>query len=213
MAAAVEALNTVVFMGSARNSAPPWGQPILRLGTRVLKFVVDSLQAERPGVKHNVTVLDPLELQLPVLERPHFFYKPGEAPEHLDKIAQQIAAADCYVFVSAEYNHCIPPALANMLDYFGGSKYAFKCSGIVTYSSGQWGGMRAAMNLRAMTGELGCISVSNLVGVPNAASEFGEDGTPVDKAKWDKMLGRMLSQLEWTAVALKNHRAKVPPPS
>jgi len=42
--------------------------------------------------------------------------------------------ADAFVLVSAEYNHSIPPGLSNMLDHFGGSVYAFKPSGLVTYS-------------------------------------------------------------------------------
>eukprot|EP00899_Mesostigma_viride_P016216 jgi/Mesvir1/24596/Mv21915-RA.1 len=181
------ALKTVVFMGSARNTPTPWGGA-KRAGTPVLKFVQNELG--RRAVKHEVTVLDPVELKLPLLETPHFFYKPGEAPEPLDKLAQIIREADCYVVVTAEYNHSIPPALKNMLDYFGGSNYAFKPSGIVSYSTGQWGGMRAAMSLRPILSELGCLPVSNLFGIPHV----GSMGTVVAAHPWwrlqPKSMGR-----------------------
>lgn len=44
--------------------------------------------------------------------------------------------------------------------------------------TGIYGGMRAAMQLRAMTGELGCISVSNIFGIPEVQKAINEDGTP-----------------------------------
>jgi chromate reductase len=203
-------LRTVIFMGSARNQPPRWGGPA-RLGTRVLRYVVRSLEA-RTDVKHEVTVLDPLELRLPVLEVPHFYYAEGAAPPELEAAAVKVGAADCFVLVSPEYNHSIPPALSNLLDHFGGSRYAFKPSGLVTYSNGQWGGMRAAMQLRAITSELGCLSASRICAIPNAAQAFDEDGVPKDAAHWDKLLGGMLNQLEWLAVAMKNHRDAVGTP-
>lgn len=200
-------LRTVVFMGSARNRPARWGGPA-RLGTRVLRFVVRTLDA-RTATPHEVTVLDPLELRLPVLESPQFYYAPGEAPPELEAASARVEAADAFVIVSPEYNHSIPPALSNLLDHFGGSKYACKPSALVTYSNGQWGGMRAAMQLRALTSELGCLSVSRICGIPNAGEAFDEQGIPADPARWDKMLGGVLDQLEWMAVAMKNHRDAV----
>jgi len=46
--------------------------------------------------------------------------------------------------------------------------------------SGIYGGMRAAMQLRAMTGELGCISVSNIFGIPEVHKAIDEDGKPLN---------------------------------
>ena len=87
-------LKLVIFMGSARDSLPPWGGTE-RLGTRVLKWVQSKL-GERE-TKHEITVLDPIELKLEVLERPHFFYKKGEAPKELDELAATVKAADAYL--------------------------------------------------------------------------------------------------------------------
>ena len=40
--------------------------------------------------------------------------------------------------------------------------------------------MRAAMQLRAMTGEIGCISVSNIFGIPKVDKAINEDGSTND---------------------------------
>lgn len=55
-------------------------------------------------------------------------------------------AADCYVVVSPEYNHTVPPALAGLMGAFGGSNYIYKPAATVTYSPSPWGGMRCALS-------------------------------------------------------------------
>ncbi|MFP7721446.1 NADPH-dependent FMN reductase [Lysobacter sp. A3-1-A15] len=52
------------------------------------------------------------------------------------------------MMVSPEYNHSMSPASSDLLNHFPGSAFAFKPSLIATYSSGQWGGTRAAVNMR-----------------------------------------------------------------
>ena len=70
----------MVILGFCRNEAAPWGGPA-RLGTRVLRRFVESYLKNRTDVKHELTVVDPLELDLEILRKPHFYYKQGEAPE------------------------------------------------------------------------------------------------------------------------------------
>src|SRR3954470_5506994 len=94
-------------------------------------------------------------------------YEPGHAPEALERLAGIIRPADGYLIVSGEYNHSIPPALSNLLDHFL-EEYFFKPSAIVCYPVGSFGGVRAAMQLRAMLGELGMPSVPSLLPFPKA---------------------------------------------
>ncbi|MGY0565753.1 MAG: NADPH-dependent FMN reductase, partial [Paraglaciecola chathamensis] len=70
---------------------------------------------------------------------------------------------------------------------FGSSLFSYKPSAIVTYSAGQWGGMRAAVGMRTFLSELGCLPVSAMIHVPKAQDVFTEDGTPEtgeDQATW-----------------------------
>ena len=46
--------------------------------------------------------------------------------------------------------------------------------------AGIYGGMRAAMQLRAMLGEMGCISVSNIFGIPQVNKALDESGKPLN---------------------------------
>lgn len=212
-------LKTVVFMGSARDVVAPWGGD-KRLGDRVLNWVKITLQGRKATlgeheIVHDFTVVDPLdvfgkdgalnEISSGDLRAPTFFLK--ELPPKTAALRDAIKAADCYIVVSPEYNHVAPPALTSVMGHFGGSCYAYKPSAIVTYSSGPWGGMRAAMSICNMCHELGCLPVSKLCGIPFVADTLNEDGTPKDEGnRMLKQLPDMLSQLEWMASAMKRQR-------
>jgi NAD(P)H-dependent FMN reductase len=122
----------------------------------------------------------------------------------LERLAQRVRAADAYVIVSGEYNHSIPPALANLLDHFL-EEYFNKPSAIVCYSAGAFGGVRAAMALRTMLAELGMSSIPSMFPVPKVQDAFTEDGSPLDPA-YDSRIGKFLDELEWYARALKQAR-------
>jgi chromate reductase, NAD(P)H dehydrogenase (quinone) len=94
-----------------------------------------------------------------------------------------------------------------MMSSFGCSNYAWKPSGIVTYSNGPFAGQRVHTALRPFLGELGCLPVSKGVGLPLATDMFSEDGTPKDpENRMLHQLPSMLDQLEWMAIAMKNQR-------
>ena len=195
-------MDMLVFLGSARTSTPP--RPA-RLGARVAA-ACQRLLSERG---HAVQLVDPLELDLSGAFKPHFAYAPGKAPQALEALAEAISAADGYVMVSPEYNHAMSPALAHMLNHFGASRFADKPSAIVTYSAGQWGGARAAVNMRTFLSELGCLPVSAMVHLPKAQEALDEDGAWTGQAeRWDGYVGRTLAQLEWWAEAARRQRAE-----
>ncbi|MEA2857985.1 MAG: hypothetical protein QOC72_24, partial [Methylobacteriaceae bacterium] len=98
-------LNLAVLLGSVRRD---------RMGIRAARFAMRTLK-ERG---HKATLVDPMELQLPLLDRMYKEHPQGEAPEKLEKLADLYRGADGFVIVSGEYNNGIPPALKNLLDYF-----------------------------------------------------------------------------------------------
>ena len=106
------------------------------------------------------------------------------------------------------------PALANLLNHFGSSLFSYKPSAIVTYSAGQWGGMRAAVGMRTFLSELGCLPVSAMIHVPKAQEVFTEDGVPQtgeDKTSWFDYFSRTFTQLAWWAQATKTYGETVNP--
>lgn len=204
----------LLFLGSVRESTPP--RPA-RLGYRVALACEQYLRMAYPDIE--IELIDPLDpIIKPVFEqavfKPQFSYAQGKAPVGLEQLAQKISLADGYVMISPEYNHSLSPALAHLLNHFGSSRFAFKSSAIVTYSAGQWGGMRAGVGMRTFLAELGCLPVSAMVHLPHAQNVFDEQGQflpSVDVMAWQGYFGRTFSQLVWWATATKNHRQNVNP--
>ena len=185
-------LEFLVIFGSVRRD---------RRGIGLARFLVQAIQSRG----HQATLIDPMEASLPLLDRMYKEYPKGEAPEVLERMAGQIRSADGIVVVSAEYNHSIPPALSNLLDHFL-EEYFWRPSAIACYSAGPFGGVRAAMQLRAMLGELGMPSIPSLFPVPKVQDAFDLDGAAKDPASAGRV-AKFLGELEWYAGALKAARA------
>ena len=200
----------LVFLGTVRDSTPP--KPA-RLGERVAKACVNYLEQSFNNAE--VELIDPFDYPFDDVFKPHFSYHEKDVPEQLNALAKKIEAADAYVMVSPEYNHSMSPALANLLNQFGASLYSYKPSAIVTYSAGQWGGTRAAVNMRTFLSELGCLPVSAMVHVPKAHTVFDESGKFTqevgDTDRWIGYFGRTLNQLFWWAEAAKKQREALDP--
>ncbi len=195
-------MKALIFLGSVRESTPPRPK---RLGARVALACASQLSAA--GVE--VAIADPLDTDRSPPFKPHFAYAPSRAPADLDQLAAAISGVDAYVMVSPEYNHSMSPALADLLNHFGSSRFSFKPSAIVTYSAGQWGGTRAAVAMRGFLGELGCLPVSAMIHIPHAQDVLDEGGmfkADVDAAKWRAYFGRTFQQLIWWGEAAKTQR-------
>jgi NAD(P)H-dependent FMN reductase len=186
-------LRTVVFYGSVRSA---------RQGIKAARFIAG--QCRERG--HEVSLVDPLDHPLPLLDRMYKEYQEGEAPAVLQRLADTVVPADGYIVVSGEYNHTVPPALSNLMDHFL-EEYFFKPSAIMCYSAGSFGGVRAAMTLRAMLAEMGTPSIPSLLPVPRVQTAFDDDGTPADDA-WYRRAERFLTEYEWYANAMKRARER-----
>ncbi|MFO1126875.1 MAG: NADPH-dependent FMN reductase [Rhodospirillales bacterium] len=186
-------LSLVAVYGSVRSQ---------RQGIKFARFLVAQL--ERRG--HKVTLIDPLQYPLPLLDKMYKEYPKGEAPEPLEALADIIRNGDGFLIVSGEYNHGIPPALKNLLDHFL-EEWFWRPSAIACYSGGAFGGVRAAMQLRATLAELGMPSIPSLFPMPKVQDQFEDDGTPRDPAH-ERRVKRFLSEFEWYADALREARLK-----
>lgn len=185
-------LSTAVIYGSARES---------RQGIKAARFIVRQLQQRG----HSVTLIDSEAYPLPMLDRMYKEFEADDAPANMTAVSEILEAADGFVVVSAEYNHSIPAALKNLLDHFQ-SEYHYKPSGIVTYSAGPFGGVRALINLRAILAELGTPSIPSAFPVSQVQKAFDDDGNALDAA-YEKRVVRFLDEYEWYASAMKHARS------
>lgn len=187
------ALSVAMVYGSVRSE---------RQGIRAVRFLEHTL-AQR-GI--HTTVVDPLEYRLPLLDKMFKEYSPGEAPEAMRAIGDIFETADGFIIVTGEYNHSVPPSLKNILDHFQ-REYLFKPSAIACYSAGRFGGMRAAVHMRSLVGELGMPSISSMLSFPKIQDTIDTDGTPLVDS-FQKSSARFLDEFIWYMDALKKKRAE-----
>ncbi len=184
-------LKTAVIYGSARRG---------RQGIKAARFITRKLNERR----HDVTLVDTAEYELPFLDLMHKEYDAGSAPEAMQAVADILAAADGFVILSGEYNHSIPPALKNLLDHFQ-SEYLYKPSAIVTYSAGPFAGVRGLVNMRGIMAELGSPAIPSAFPVSQVWKAFDENGNAMNEAYNERVI-KFLDEYEWYARALKTER-------
>jgi NAD(P)H-dependent FMN reductase len=188
-----------VLLGSVRRE---------RMGDRAAKWAMAQLKARG----HEAVLVDAAELKLPLLDKmwkeikkdPPARY--AKLRETLAPLAKLYAQADGFCVVSAEYNHSIPPGLTNLIDYFL-EEYFFRPSAIVCYSAGPFGGVRAAMQLRALLAEVGMPSIPSLQPVPLIGNALSADGVALTQELAEKS-GKFFDEFDWYMRAMKAERAK-----
>lgn len=183
-----------VFVGSVRTD---------RKGIFVARWIESKLKERN----HDVFFIDPMDSQLPLLDR---MYKEMKHPEpKYQKLHNMILESDGYIPVSPEYNHTTSAALKNTLDYCL-EEYFFKPSAIVSYSAGSFGGINAAQHLRQIFAELGAPSISSSFQISKVHEVFDNDGNLLDE-EYDKKIKRFLDEFDWYVDAFKNQRVKGTP--
>jgi NAD(P)H-dependent FMN reductase len=123
---------------------------------------------------------------------------------HTKAWAAKIAAFDGYVFVTPEYNHGIPGALKNAIDYLY-EEWNNKAAGFVGYGSA--GGVRAVEQLRLVMGELQVADVRAQV-MLSLFTDFENFTTFQPAGAHEQSLNTMLDQLIAWSGALKVLRNK-----
>jgi NAD(P)H-dependent FMN reductase len=188
-----------VLLGSVRKE---------RMGDRAAKWAMAQLKARG----HEAVLVDAAELKLPLLDKmwkeikkdPPARY--AKLRETLAPLAKLYARADGFCVVSAEYNHSVPPGLTNLIDYFL-EEYFFRPSAIVCYSAGPFGGVRAAMQLRALLAEVGMPSIPSVQPVPSIGNALSADGVALTQELAEKS-GKFFDEFDWYMRAMKAERAK-----
>ncbi|MBT2224324.1 NADPH-dependent FMN reductase [Nonomuraea sp. NEAU-A123] len=129
-----------------------------RRGRAVAEWVADVATQEHPAV--DFELLDLVDVGLPLLdeEQPALFGQYGN--EHTARWAKTIGRFDGFVFVTPEYNHSVPGALKNALDFVY-AEWNNKAAGFVSY--GLHGGTRAVEHLRLILAELKVATVRTQV--------------------------------------------------
>lgn len=148
-------------------------------------------------------VLDLAEFALPLLDE-HVPAAFGEYEHpHTRRWAHAVGACDGFLFVTPEYNHSLPAALKNALDFVY-AEWNDKAAGIVGY--GVDGGVRAIEHLRQVLAELQVADVRTALTLSLSEDFTGDAFSP--RAFQAERVHRLVDEVATWSQALHAVRAR-----
>jgi NAD(P)H-dependent FMN reductase len=183
-------IRTAIILGSTRPG---------RNGEAVAKWVHDLARQRKDA---EFELVDVASFDLPLLDEPVPPARGQYSKPHTKKWAEKIASFDAYVFVTAEYNHGIPGALKNAIDFLF-AEWNDKVAGFVGYGSA--GGVRAVEALRLVMGEIKVADVRAQV-MLSLSSDFENFSKFKPAPQQEKALNAMLDEVIAWGGALKSLR-------
>ena len=132
---------------------------------------------------------------------------PSNQNEHQTAWAKIIGEADGFVFVTGEYNHSIPAALKNALDYVY-HEWGHKPVAFVSYGADA-GGMRAIEHLRQVVAWLKMYDLADFIAFPQYYTRMDEQGKFQFSEENESRAVSMLTDLVFWAGNMKEARAKL----
>jgi NAD(P)H-dependent FMN reductase len=136
-------------------------------------------------------LVDIQDFNLPLLDEPVPPSLGQYSKDHTKAWAAKIASFDAYVFVTPEYNHGIPGALKNAIDFLY-KEWNNKAAGFVSYGSAL--GVRAVEQLRLVMGELQVADVRAHVGL-SLYTDFEDFSVFKPAARYERSVNDMLNQV------------------
>jgi len=162
---------------------------------RQSRTVADWVKAQAdPRGDAQYDVVDIADFDLPVWSEPMPPITGQYGQPVTQRWAETIGAYDGFVFVTGEYNHSVPGALKNAIDYLN-AEWHNKAAGFVSY--GSMGGARAVEHLRGVMSELQVAHVRNQVTMPMMTDfpDWQFSPTPPSVAALAAMLDQLIP---WT---------------
>ena len=152
--------------------------------TQLLRAAADLLP---PGAE--LEVLDPDVLRA----IPHYDEDLREAgePASVTALREQVAAADAILVATPEYNHSLPGALKNGIDWLSRplaeSPFRGKDAVVIGASTGMFGAVWAQAEARKVLGAVGARVIDAELPVVHAHEQFAPDGSLLDEGLRDAL--------------------------
>jgi NAD(P)H-dependent FMN reductase len=174
-----------------------------RRAAAVAAWATQVAAAHLQDVAVELRTLDLAQFGLPLLDEPVPAAFGEYARPHTRRWAEAVAACDGFLFVTPEYNHSLPAALKNALDFLH-AEWHDKAAGVIAY--GVAGGLRAIEHLRQVLGELRVADVRTAVTLSLSADFTGDTLTP--RAHQPEQVRRLADEVSAWSRALQSLRAR-----
>ena len=188
----MKALRIAIIIGSTRPG---------RNGEAVAKWVYEIAQKRTDAEFELVDIKD---FNLPLLDEPMPPIMGQYSKPHTKTWAAKIGSFDGYVFVTPEYNHGVPGALKNAIDFLF-REWNDKAAGFVSY--GGAGGVRGVEQLRLVLAEVQIATVRNQV-LLSMFTDFENFSVFKPVSQHEKSVNAMFDQVIAWGGALKTVREK-----
>lgn len=126
-----------------------------RVGQSVADWAYQTIK-QRDDIE--IELVDVADYNLPLLDEPLPASSGQYSKEHTKNWSAKIAEADGYIFVTPEYNHSVPGALKNAVDFLY-NEWTNKAVGFISY--GSVGGARSVEAWRLIVGDLQMADIRN----------------------------------------------------
>jgi len=170
-----------IILGTARKG---------RQSEKVAKFILQ--EAKKSHVQSDI--VDVRDYRIPATDN-------TEKSPKAKKLAKKILEADALVIVTPEYNFTYPGELKMMLDMLYG-QYEKMPVGVCSVSSGDFGGARAAQELKLLCLKFCMHPICETLFFPNVQNLFDKNGK-IKNERYYKRAKRFLDYLILHAKALK----------
>lgn len=176
-----------------------------------LEIIITSTREKRGGLavaewfddfakRHagfSTELIDLLHVGLPLLDEPNHPVQRKYERAHTKAWSEKVKAADAFVFIVPEYNHGMPPALLNALDFLY-HEWNYKPAAFVSYG-GLSGGLRSVQMAKPVLTTLKMMPIPEAVAVPFFTKHISEAGVFDPGDVLDKSATTMLDELlRWT---------------
>ena len=167
----------------------------------VARWVLETAQKRGDAQYELVDIQD---FELPLFDEPMPPILGQYQQPHTKRWAERVASLDGFVFVTPEYNHGIPAALKNAIDFLF-AEWNHKAAGFVSY--GGSGGARAVEQLRLVLAEVQVATVRAQLTL-SMWTDFESFTTFRPTLEHEKSLGKVLDEVLAWAGALKSLRSQ-----
>jgi NAD(P)H-dependent FMN reductase len=167
-------------------------------------------QAQEIAKKHTDVVFELVDIatfNLPLLDEatPAMFKKYEK--DHTKKWSAAIESADGFIFIVPEYNHSVPGALKNAIDFIQ-QEWSYKPASFVSYGSAA-GGSRAVEHMRAICGELRMFDLREQLLMSNYWGNLDANGAYTFTKEQSELAGKIIEDTIVWAQAMKAPRQAI----
>ena len=131
------------------------------------------------------SIVDLNEIDLPPFEERLSFLP--EKSDRLVEVSNELLDSTGFIFVTPEYNGGISSSLKNFIDTFGRPEFAGKPIAVASVSSGDLGGIRAAISLQQLILAIQAYPQPQMLTVGLVEDQLNVEGQVINPSFEDKM--------------------------